>query len=96
MDIIKQTEEMKRKEKLEKFNKQYNKFDKCIINSMKYKVERTDIKSVLNKYEKHLKLIFDSYCTMSSDKINPKKIIHLDAFNQFLNNFYILDEYISS
>ena len=85
-----------RKEKLEEYNKQYNKFDKCIINSMKYKVERTDIKSVLNKYEKHLKLIFDSYCTMSSDKINPKKIIHLDAFNQFLNNFSILEEYISS
>ena len=85
-----------RKEKLEEYNKQYNKFDKCIINSMKYKVERTDIKSVLNKYEKHLKLIFDSYCTMNSDKINPKKIIHLDAFNQFLNNFSILEEYLSS
>ena len=84
-----------RKEKLEEYNKQYTKYDKCIINSMKYKVERTDIKSVLNKYEKHLKLIFDSYSSMSSDKINPKKVIHLNEFNQFLNNFSVLDEYIS-
>ena len=86
----------KRKAQQEEYNKQYNKFDKCIINSMKYKVENSDIKNILNKYEKHIKIIYDTYSKMSSDKIRPKKVIHLNEFSQFLDNFSILGKYISS
>ena len=56
-------------------------------------MEKIEIKKIMVKYENHLKVIYDSF---SKKTLDEKKVIQLDEFKQFLDNFSLIEECISS
>jgi hypothetical protein len=88
---------MQHSKKLEEA-KNYNEFEKNINNSMKQLSEKEEIKQCFDKYNNHLKIIYDIYSKIGYNKIafSSKEVIHIDEFKQFLINFAILGVYISS
>ena len=100
-EAIKIEEEKKQKEK--KLKKEYQ--DKSLhyvyedLNrDMKELVTRKEIKDVFEKYNSHLKLIYDIYSKISYNKISfySKEVIRIDEFKQFLINFTVLGVIIST
>ena len=95
----KESEKYKRKEYIvSEREKNYNEFEKNINNSMKQLSEKEEIKQCFDKYNNHLKIIYDIYSKIGYNKIafSSKEVIHIDEFKQFLINFAILGVYISS
>ena len=107
-EIIKIEEEKKEKEiKIEKEykdkalsnkNKNYYVFEKNLNNTMKKLIAKEEIKQIFEKYESHLKLIYDIYSRIGYNKISffSKEIIKIDEFKQFLINFTVLGVVISA
>ena len=78
-------------------DKNYFIFEKNLNNTMKELISRKEIKEIFDKYNNHLKLIYDIYSKFSVKKIeqNAKEAIKMDGFKQFLANFAILGEVVS-
>ena len=77
-------------------DRQYNQFEKNINNSIKNKMETSEIKTVIDNYLNHLKVIYDIYSKLGLTKMNSKKEgMNIDEFSQFLVNFTIMGVYIS-
>ena len=85
--------EKKEEKKDEKSDKKCYKLEQSINNSIKNKMEKIEIKKIMVKYENHLKVIYDSF---SKTTLDEKKVIQLDEFKQFLDNFSLIEECISS
>ena len=75
-----------------KKDKDYIEFEKDLNITMKKLLEREDIKNVINNYKKHLSLIYEIYSKIGYNKISffSNEAIHLNEFNEFLNNFTVL------
>ena len=65
---------------------------------MKKLIAKEEIKQIFEKYESHLKLIYDIYSRIGYNKISffSKEIIKIDEFKQFLINFTVLGVIISA
>ena len=95
----KELEKYKRKEYiLSDSERNYKDFEKNLNNSMKNLIEKEEIKSCLDQYMNHFKVIYDIYSKIGYNKIsfNSKEVMHIDEFKQFLINFAILGVYITS
>lgn len=79
-------------------NKKDIEFDHKLNNTINDLLEREDIKKVFNDYDKHLRLIYDTYSKLESNKIsfNYQEGIKEESFKQFLTNFTILGLLVSS
>ena len=76
-------------------DKKNNDFEKNINNSIIKMMQKESIKTCIEKYSNHLKVIYDTYSKMSLNKLNSKQVLYIDEFNQFLINFTIIGIYIS-
>ena len=101
-ETIKIEEEKKEKEK--KLKKEYQDkslhyvYEGDLNRNMKELITRKEIKDVFEKYNSHLKLIYDIYSKISYNKISfySKEVIKIDEFKQFLINFTVLGVVIST
>ena len=94
----KQADKLKRKDFIiSDIDKNYKAFEKNINNSIKKILEKKEIKAIMNKYEPHLKVIYDIYSQKGCTKmgINLKVVLFIDAFYKFLSDFSIFGTYIS-
>ena len=94
----KQADKLKRKDFIiSDIDKNYKAFEKNINNSIKKILEKKEIKAIMNKYEPHLKVIYDIYSQEGCTKmgINLKVVLFMDAFYKFLSDFSIFGTYIS-
>jgi hypothetical protein len=94
----KQANKLKRKDFIiSDIDKNYKAFEKNINNSIKKILEKKEIKAIMNKYEPHLKVIYDIYSQKGCTKmgINLKVVLFIDAFYKFLSDFSIFGTYIS-
>ena len=75
-----------------KKDKDYIEFEKDLNITMKKLLEREDIKNIINNYKKNLILIYEIYSKIGYNKISffSNEAIHLNEFNEFLNNFTVL------
>ena len=94
---IKFIKDFKEKSLLNK-DKNYYAFEKQLNSTMKELVARDEIKEVLEKYNNHIKLVYDIYSKISYNKISfySKEVIRIDEFKQFLINFTVLGVVINS
>ena len=86
---------------VEKRKSQYKKqadFDKNLSQYLSEIGNREDIKAVIDKYEPHIKLVYDIYSKIGCNTISfySKEVIHLSEFRQFLINFIVLGLLIST
>ena len=95
-------EEIKRKEYKEKSpsnkEKQNFVFEKSLNDKMKDLIFKEEIKAVFDKFNNHLKLIYDIYSKIGYNKISfySKEVVRIDEFKQFLINFTVLGVIISA
>ena len=75
-----------------KKDKNYIEFEKDLNSTMKNLLEREDMKEVINKYKKHLTLIYDIYSKIGYNKISfySNEAMRLNEFKEFLTNFTVL------
>lgn len=73
-------------------DKAYCDFERKLNTTMKQLIQREDIMAVFNKYQSHLKVIYDIYSRIGYNKISfySKESIHLNEFKEFLVNFTVL------
>jgi hypothetical protein len=79
-------------------DRDYYTFEKNLNSTIKELMGKDEIKSVFEKYNNHLKLIYEIYSKIGYNKISfySKEAISLDEFKQFCINFTILGVLISS
>lgn len=79
-------------------DRDYYTFEKNLNSTIKELMAKEEIKSVFEKYNNHLKLIYEIYSKIGYNKISfySKEAISLDEFKQFCINFTILGVLISS
>ena len=79
-------------------DKEYIDFDNKLIDTMDNLRKREDINAVFDKYNKHLKTIYEIYSKIGNNKISfyAKDCIRLNEFKQFLINFAVLGLLIST
>ena len=79
-------------------DRDYYTFEKNLNSTIKELMSKDEIKSVFEKYNNHLKLIYEIYSKIGYNKISfySKEAISLDEFKQFCINFNILGVLISS
>ena len=73
-------------------DKEYYTFEKNLNNTIKELINKEDIKVIFEKYNNHIKLIYDIYSRIGYNKISfySKEAISIDEFKQFCINFTIL------
>ena len=79
-------------------NKEYCEFEKNLNITILNLLEREDIKEIINKYNKHLKTIYEIYSKIGINKLTFQNIgtIHLNQFKELLSNYSILKLLIST
>ena len=79
-------------------DKEYCAFESNLLQTLENLRKREDINKIFEKYNKHLKKIYDVYSNIGYNKISffSKECIHLNEFKQFLINFGILGLLIST
>ena len=79
-------------------NEEYFTFEKHLNQKMKELMAKDEIKETFEKYNNHLKLIYDIYSKIGYNKISfySKEVIRIDEFKQFLINFTVLGVVISA
>ena len=97
-DDMKQLKKIESNSSYLQVDKEYLQFEKKLNNTMHTLTDRNDIKSVLMKYNKQLKYIYDVYAHLGMRSMNVinKENIHLNEFKQFLNDFLILGVLITT
>ena len=97
-DDMKQLKKIESSSTYLQVDKEYLQFEKKLNNTMHTLTDRNDIKSVLMKYNKQLKYIYDVYAHLGMRSINVinKDTIRLNEFKQFLNDFLILGVLITT
>ena len=74
-------------------DKEYIEFDSKFLDTMDNLRKREDISAIFEKYNKHLKLVYDIYSKIGNNKINSNyawDCIRINEFKQFLINFAVL------
>ena len=79
-------------------DKEYITFESNLIDTFENLRKREDINSIFEKYNKHIKSIYDVYSKIGYNKISfySKECIHINEFKQFLINFAVLGLLIST
>ena len=79
-------------------DKEYCTFESNLIQTLDNLRKREDVSKIFEKYNKHLKTIYDVYSKIGYNKISffSKECIRLNEFKQFLINFGILGLLIST
>ena len=79
-------------------DKEYITFEAKLLETLENLRKREDINSIFNKYNKHLKVIYEVYSKIGYNKISffSKECIHINEFKQFLINFAVLGLLIST
>jgi len=97
---IVQEEKMKKNKSfiLSDKDRDYYTFEKNLNSTIKELMGKDEIKSVFEKYNNHLKLVYEIYSKIGYNKISfySREAISLDEFKQFCINFSILGVIISS
>ena len=73
-------------------DKEYINFDNKLIDTLDNLRKREDINAIFEKYNKHLKTIYEIYSKIGNNKISfySKDCIRINEFKQFLINFAVL------
>lgn len=79
-------------------DKEYITFEAKLLETLENLRKREDINTIFNKYNKHLKIIYEVYSKIGYNKISffSKECIHINEFKQFLINFAVLGLLIST
>ena len=78
--------------------KEFNKFEKNLNNSIKNLHQNENVIKVFDKYKNHIKLIYEIYSKIGYNKISFEsgEKISINEFREFLTNFIILGIFINN